>query len=273
MNPTETFTEEQRRHIYINARTFISDEQYYFASFGILFVAISIWALTQHFQPLDTLVVFMVIGIMLIFIPMYWFYQRRGVKRDALNKVIGEEKLYPDEPKDWEAQPQEWKKQNPKTWKDMAFFRFFHGIWYTVMKKHNKPWDEFKKNTVSLPDDSWTKLNNMVTHEAEWNNTFYRAFSYGGALAVLGTILRLHGVNKQSNTSGTILVLLYELVFTLYCTWQLLFNEKEAATTVCLTKITDDNYQRYKNAPQPQVPTYSAYGGPSQLNAYLDVEN
>lgn len=265
-----TFSQEQKRHIYINARTFISDEQYYFAAFGVLFFAVTIWALTQNFQPIDTVIVFMCFALLLIAIPMYWFWQRRSVKNNMLNKHF-KDKIYSDAPKVDPAN---------KTWKDSQPFWFFRNAWFTLVHKHNKPWKEFEQMERDTPmsDDMWKALETMVENEKSWNNFFYRWFSYGGALAVLGTILRLHGVNKQSNTSGTILVLLYEIVFTLYCTWQLMFNEQEAATTVCLSKITDEHHRDYnqrlrqQNQAVPHQPFY-LNSGLNMSNPFLDTEN
>ncbi len=264
-----TLSQDQKRHIYINARTFISDEQFYFAAFGVLFFAVTIWALTQSFQPLDTIIVFMCFALLLILIPAYWFSVRRSVKNKMLNNHF-QGKIYSDAPK---VDP------NNTTWKDSQPFLFFRNAWFFIVHKHNKPWKEFEQMELGTPmsDKSWGALENMVENEMKWNTFFYRWFSYGGALAVLGTILRLHGVNKLSNTSGTILVLLYEIVFTLYCTWQLMFHEQEAATTVCLSKITDEHHQRYRQnlAPGFQQPNPSTQQSlyPLITNPFLDTEN
>jgi hypothetical protein len=216
---------DEMQYIYSKARTFMSDEQYYMFSYGILFVAVSIWCFSSNFKPVDTMAVFMIIGILLIIASLYQWWKRSEIRNKLLEKK-------------WEAHGgiREEKKAYTSKWDRVKWF--FTGRW--LMKLHYREWRDFSRllhNHPTVMDESdWRALEKMIKKDQKWETRMYRAGSYVGSIAVLGTILRLHGANKQSNTSGIILVLLYELVFALYCTWQLAWAENTRVIERCTSQ-------------------------------------
>jgi hypothetical protein len=238
---------ERIRPIYIKARTFVDDEQFYFGTFGILFFSISIWALSSRFKPVDTVVVFLVFSlILLLYVAVRWS-ARSKVKRKTIESHFKSEL--------WKAEPQ---KGDPPNEYKYGYY-FLQKAWYIIFDKHNKPWEEFKvlmhkSQNGPMSNADWDKLEELNKEDKNLNKTVHKLGAYGGALAVLGTILRLHGTSKESNTSGTILVLLYEIVFTLYCTWQLLFEEHNDALNQC-HEGSSKNYYSLSKTIRPMMDT------------------
>lgn len=245
---SKAISNDTKRKIYIRSRTFVDDEQFYILTFSTLFIFVSCWALSSKFKPVDTVGVFLALSLLLLIMVGFRWKTRADVKTETLVATYTDA-LYTEKPKDRTG----WTK----------VFTPFEWIWYYFMDQSTKRWSEFEKmhvldvSLVPMPDAQWTKLETMIKEDDEWNRKLHKMCTYGGTLAILGTILRLHGTNKNSNTSGTIVVLLYEIVFTLYCSWQLLFHEQKEAITQCQTTFMS-NYDSLA-AQQRQGPTSQNY--------------
>jgi len=203
------YNEADKRRLYVLCKNRYSDEQYYMIWFSFFFLGIGIWAYINNFKPYDTVGVFMALSF-IIFIVGLNVNRDRYELRQSLMKID--------------------KYQNPKdlprtTGWDTLFFPFRYLHWFFI-KNNPKTWKDFKTNPDNLDglNPICEEMDGILKKTRETDRLCYKVYSTVGILAVLGTVLRLHGIVKESNASGSVLIILYEMVFTMYTTWQLLFE-------------------------------------------------
>ena len=245
MSSVEISNEEKER-IYIGARTPVNDEQFYFATFGILFIFVSSWALSSNFKPTDTVVVLLCFGIILIILTLIRYLQRYSIIKDNLVGRLGTKEIYTNNVPLQEMHGFE------------KFLGYFRLVIYWLFDVRIKPWKEFQqlKDQTNVKPANWQKLKEMIEMDEWVNQKGYVLFATMGSIAVLGTILRLHGTRGLSNTSGIVLVVLYEIVFTLYCSWQLLFKQQHDAVQECINTLPKKDKSPQQSSTSFYNPTY-----------------
>jgi hypothetical protein len=250
-NPTDISQEEKER-IFIGSRTPLNDEQFYFGVFGVLFLFVSSWALSSNFKPIDTVIVLLVFGIILILLVGFRYMQRYAIIKDNLVSHFKKEDIFTnDVPVD------------PKAGFFARAASYIRIFFYSLFDVRIKPWNQFEKLiSTTMGPNNWNNLKNMIDWDDWANNAGYTVCTMAGAIAVLGTILRLHGTRGLSNTSGIVLVVLYEIVFTLYCSWQMLFKQQRDALQECMNTLPrEDTLSQYdRNSYNNYNSNNSSYG-------------